>query len=660
MKPGLLFLYFLFILQPSFSQKPGNYSEGLAPQKRKGDYGFVDNKSNTIISYQYDTIYKGFRGGFAVTGKGHKAGVIDKKGKVIVPFEFLSVGEYRNNIIPVENVNNLWGFYSYEGKKLTNCLYDNFRIEENGVLLVQLQGKWGAINLTNKVLLDFNYKEVSYNGKDFWATLLNKWTLKNFKNETLGFFEYDSVRNGDGAAIFIYSLIGNYGLCDNNGKAITQAVYDHISRFKDGLAIVKKKNEYGIINTEGKIILPIHYKQALIDSVYLRAQEWNGKWTLLEKNGMPVLRTEYLALGEYSEGLLAAMEQDSLWGYITIYGQRSTLFRFTKALPFKNGMAEVEVYYPAIKKGYPAVINKKGNFIITPEDYKFYKTGLIQISRDQKPIYVVPKEGFSAYEKLSNGMVLVKKGGNYGVITTSGKEIISPIYDYISHPSEGGYFIVERNKKTGVINSKGEFMIKPTNKYEKILGFHEGLSKFIVKGRYGLLDTLNNVFISPQYPKTGEFSNGLVAVVIRNKWGFMDKNERLKVQPYYDEVWLFKNGAAKVRAGTKYTIVNNEGRELHPLFEEVQETFTGRYLLRDSSKYGLADRNGREILAPKYDQIIELGNGYVKVERNGLWGILNYNADIIIPLENEALFYDAVTNTVFTVLIGKRKEVKAK
>jgi len=123
---------------------------------------------------------------------------------------------------------------------------------------------------------------------------------------------------------------------------------------------------------------------------------------------------------------------------------------------------------------------------------------------------------------------------------------------------------------------------------------------------------------------------------------------------------LFKNGAAKVRAGTKYTIVNNEGRELHPLFEEVQETFTGRYLLRDSSKYGLADRNGREILAPKYDQIIELGNGYVKVERNGLWGILNYNADIIIPLENEALFYDAVTNTVFTVVVGKREKIKAK
>ena len=660
MRARLLFFYLFFVTLSSFSQKVGSYSEGLVPFKNKGEYGFLDTKGRTIIPFEYDTVYKGFREGFAIVGKDKKAGVIDRKGKVIIPFEFLSIGEYKNKLIPVENEKGLWGFYSYEGKPLVECLYDNFRIGEKGRLIVQQTGKWGAIDIKGNVLLDFNYRELSFDGQRFEATLINKWTLKNYRNETLALFEYDSVRNSDGKEVFIYSIVGNHGLCNSKGEPITHAIYDYIFKFRDGLAIVEKRNEYGIVTTEGKTALPIQYKQILIDSIYIRVQEKNGKWMLLEKNGTPVLKTQYLALGEYSDGLMAAMETDSLWGYITTNGKRSTLFRFSKADPFRKGMAEVEVYYPAIKKSFRAVIDKKGEFIIKPDDYEFYKTGLIKISPSLKASYVVPRENYSAYEKLKNGMVRVRQGENYGVITTSGKEIIPTIYDYVSPPSDDGYFIVERDGKSGVINSKGEMTLKMTNKYEKIYGFHEGLSRFLLKGRYGLLDTVNNVYISPQYPKTGEFSDGLVAVVIKDKWGFMDKNERLKVQPYYNQVWPFKNGAAKVMSGNKYTIVNKEGKELHPLFDDIDVTFTGRYLLRDENKYGLADRNGREILAPKYDHIMELGNGYIKVERNKLLGILDYEATIIIPLENDALFYDATTNTIFTVTEGKKQAVSVK
>ena len=658
MRQGFLFFCLLFIIRSSYSQKTSFYSEGLAANKINGKYGFIDIKGREEISYEYDTVYKGFRDGYAVVGKNRKAGLIDRKGKEILPFEFESIGEYNRKFIPVENEKGLWGFYSYNGDRLIPCLYDNFRIVD-GKLIVQRAGKWGIIDTKDNVLLEFNYKELSFEGKHFWGVPVNKWTLKNFKNETLTSFEYDSVRVGDGVGIFIYSIVGNHGLCDSKGLPITAAIYDYIFRFKDGLAVVKKRDNYGVINSEGKIILPINFKKAVIDSIYLRVQEKNGRWMIFGKNGVPILRTDYIGLGEFSEGLISAMGLDSLWGYITIYGQRSTLFRFSKAAPFKKGMADVEVYYPFIKKNFPAIINKKGDFIIKPDDYDFYETGLMKISADLKANYTVPREKYSAYELLSNGMVRVRQGDMYGVITSTGQEIIPVKYDYVSLPSDG-HFIVELDSKSGVINSKGERTIQLTDRYEKIYGFHEGLSRFLAKGRYGLLDTVNNVYISPQYPKTGEYSDGLVAVVIKNRWGFMDKNERLKVQPYYDEVWPFKYGGAKVRAGDKYTIVNKEGKELHPLFDDINETFTGRYLLRTENKYGLADKNGREILAPKYDQVIELGNGYIKVERNKLWGILDYEATIIIPLENDALFYDAPTNTIFTVTKGKKEMVSVK
>src|SRR6185437_16091828 len=549
MRRLLLFFYFLFFSLQIFSQKTGFYSEGLAPQKIDGKYGFIDTKNRVVISYQYDTIYKGFHEGYAVVGKKGKAGLIDKKGKVIVPFEFSSIGEYKHHLIPVENEKG-WGFYNFDGDQLIDCLYDNFRIL-HGKLIVQKAGKWGVIDTKGNVLTDFKYKELSFDGKNFWGTPVNKWTLKNFKNESLATFEYDSVKPADGTTTFIYSMVGNYGLCDNTETPITSTIYDYIFRCEDRLAIVKKRNKYGVITIEGKTLLPINYKQIAIDSIYIRVKEKNGRCTLHEKTGVPVLRTDYIALGEYSDGLMSAMGLDSLWGYITIYGQRSTLFRFTKAAPFKKGMAEVEVYYPFIKKSFPAIINKKGDFIIKPDDYDFYKAGLMKIYPNLTADYVVPRGKYSAYEKLSNGLVRVIEGDQYGVITTNGKEVIPAKYDYVSLPSKDGYFIAERDGKTGVLNSRGKATLTLTDRYEKIYGFHDGLSKFLLKGRYGLLDTVNNVYISPQYPQTGEYSDGLVAVVIKGKWGFMDKNERLKVQPYYDEVWPFKNGATKVRAGDK-------------------------------------------------------------------------------------------------------------
>src|SRR6185312_2980810 len=117
MRRLLLFFYFLFYSFQIFSQKTGFYSEGLAPQKLNGKYGFVDSKGREEISYQYDTVYKGFHEGYAVAGKNGKAGLIDKKGKTIVPFEFSAIGEYKHHLIPVENEKG-WGFYTFDGDQL--------------------------------------------------------------------------------------------------------------------------------------------------------------------------------------------------------------------------------------------------------------------------------------------------------------------------------------------------------------------------------------------------------------------------------------------------------------------------------------------------------------------------------------------------------------
>src|SRR5436190_5139696 len=343
------FLFFIILNFQALAQNKDalKFSEGLAPQKDKNKnlYGFVNYKSKVMIAYQFDTVYANFKNGFAKVGKNKQAGVIDKKGKVIIPFDFKEIGELSKSVIPVKDNSGLWGFYNHEGEKISEVIFQNYRYGGKGKIIVQRYGKWGIINDQGQVLLDFNYRAIQFiSDKTYHVWKVASWTVRNSKNENLIVLDFDSLRYA-GEGMYRFSIIGKQGLVDAKGNIVVGTEYEEINNFRYGLSKVKK-NKFGVINNQTKIIIPFQYDEILIDSLFIRVKvvevikgEAKGRWGLYDHKGNLLIKPKYSVLNEISDDCFAAMHDDGTWGYIDAFGNTRILFRFSYAKNFKNGLA---------------------------------------------------------------------------------------------------------------------------------------------------------------------------------------------------------------------------------------------------------------------------------------------------------------------------------
>ena len=91
-------------------------------------------------------------------------------------------------------------------------------------------------------------------------------------------------------------------------------------------------------------------------------------------------------------------------------------------------------------------------------------------------------------------------------------------------------------------------------------------------------------------------------------------------------IWNIKNKKG-------FGIINQTGDFiLEPslkLIKDFNENGTAAYQRLDSKLYGLIDTDGNFLTEPKFDLIGKFHNGYAKVSRNYLYGLIDENGKIV-------------------------------
>lgn len=120
-----------------------------------------------------------------------------------------------------------------------------------------------------------------------------KWGIIDANGKLLFEPKYKSVSVSDDRQLFtLNTYSGEYFVCNRNGEVIVDSgIFDYIDGFSKGYARVKighatnsrsdSGNKWGIINTNGDIVLPLEY-----DNIW---NFHNGKdlpYTTIKKNGM--------------------------------------------------------------------------------------------------------------------------------------------------------------------------------------------------------------------------------------------------------------------------------------------------------------------------------------------------------------------------------------
>ena len=120
-------------------------------------------------------------------------------------------------------------------------------------------------------------------------------------------------------------------------------------------------------------------------------------------------------------------------------------------------------------------------------------------------------------------------------------------FDFDSHELYKGVALkVDKEKcKVGLIDTTGRWIVPPI--YDDMGYESEGLRQVAKDSLWGFIDTLGNVVIPLQFESEGYFSQGLALACVNGKCGYIDKTGTFVIQPKYYHGWEFnKDGIAIV------------------------------------------------------------------------------------------------------------------
>lgn len=230
---------------PAYYEKAWIFSEGLAGVMKDGKIGFINEKGETVIPFQYP--YFGeyarktdfvFRNGtctmYDATGK---CGLINQKGEWVLSARY----DYINK--PVA------GFRIFKENGLLGVLGDSLQV------LLPPRYDWIDILTTGFVVRDKEYNQqlIAYDGK----TILNP--LIYYTVESLNYangYDEDGSEKQVMSEYMTYRVWNSYGLMDKNGHPITRPLYSAMRALPNNLFYCDLEDpEYSvIINNKGELM----------------------------------------------------------------------------------------------------------------------------------------------------------------------------------------------------------------------------------------------------------------------------------------------------------------------------------------------------------------------------------------------------------------------
>jgi hypothetical protein len=299
------------------------FRNGLCRVTKNNKYGFIDTTGKEIVPCKYDGAHIFFTDGLSKVTLDKKDGFIDVTGKEVIPCTLENVSLFAEGMAAI-NQGGKWGFINKTGKLVIPAIYEYQTRFAGGLAVVLLNGKWGVIdkkgrtiilpkyssaalgvfpdflpaqlitvaiddntgkkkfgciNKTGKVIIPLKYDLIKYVTNNVMLMKQGEIiSLVNNKNITIKTFDnFSDFKVTEGGWVWLKQKEGlrgggKWSLFDAGGKEITPSLrFEESSSFSAGLAPVKLRAKWGMINTKGKMVIMPKY-----DGMYYIGM-WNVK-----------------------------------------------------------------------------------------------------------------------------------------------------------------------------------------------------------------------------------------------------------------------------------------------------------------------------------------------------------------------------------------------
>ncbi len=386
-----------------------DYKEGYLKVKKEGLYGAINIKGKQILPIEYDTILsdgyydndtKYSNAGFILrtkTDEGYRFGYAKADGKIILEPIYNEVNRITEisdtkNIYLITSLNGRYGLIKNKKNILENDYTEIGYEKNNKLLIVQKNDAQGVFDLTGKNIVPIDYDSIAIAGEYIDASKSDQVVIFDTKGNNIDTDILSKEKVSDKYSVVI-DKDNNYNILDNNGQKLLNEKYSYIEYFNGDLFIATKNSNAGVINANGKVVIPLEYStmKKIAGGKCLEA-------TMVENNKISIVSSD----GKISEGIenaISSVEDNFIRiisgtdvKYYTLEGKETS---------YRELFPNNELY--AIKQNGKWGFKDKNNNVIVECKYDF----------------VTEQNG---------GFVGVKADGKWGVLDSKGNTIKEPSY----------------------------------------------------------------------------------------------------------------------------------------------------------------------------------------------------------------------------------------
>lgn len=229
--------------------------------------------------------------------------------------------------------------------------------------------------------------------------------------------------------------------------------------------------------------------------------------------------------------------------------------------------------------------------------------------------------------------------GKMGLIDTTGKVIIKPVYPYINNNGDLKNLyevasVSNKKFKRGYIDLKEN--IKIPLEYDDVFYLGKGLIRVSKNNKTGVLDTLNQIILPLKFDFIMQYE-GIIFTETNNTLDIFDSTGKQLTNFKAKDITYFTNNKAIVtRQDNKSFIIDNQGRIVlnaiaNHRFEKIIDSDS--YLIQNTAtkKKGVINASGKYEIECKYDDILTEKLVYIVVNKLK-YGLITPNDSILKPL----------------------------
>lgn len=413
-----------------------------------------------------------------------------------------------------------------------------------------------------------------------------KWGIKTKSDSIVLPVIYDRIYSHGSS--YILEKDSKFGLMGKGGTIKLSVKYDSIAKQPENkeTLLVRKNNKWGVMDIEGKKILPFKYYKIIYSN------KDNGLSLIKrKKEDNPVL---------YKNGKKYKKKPE----HITIYNEASIL-----SVNGKHGM--ISATEELLPFEYDSIYNSNKR-----SAWKKNRTNLYTI----------------LYENI--GDVILMKNGKYGIASNEGQILVQPIYDTIMYDRARNLYKLVKNGKEGAYIRAND--IKTDIIYDRMYTDGATFITLMKDNKKSIIDYKGNVIIPLKYDDATVMAYNKGFRILNNgKKGITDINGTIIVPVKYDDINNFTYKSQELFIVTrdgKKGLINNKNKVVIPIEFDYLYEYDDYLVIKKDDKYGLYAPDGTLVAKPQYDFIKRSATEYTKLyitKNNNLYGIIGAKKNII-------------------------------